>query len=195
MRSWSIDDPVSKYYPEWKGKEGSERSRIRQLLDHTSGMQSDGSQEVESSPDVVELALAAELTDEPGTHFYYNNKAVNLLAGIVQKASGKKMDALLQSDVFGPLGGSRTSFLGCATVRCGTFILVRASADATGGHGEAGPAGARPWTLEGNSADRARVVRRDHAWFAHQSLALGSSGGSPPRAHDVRRRRRTHSFC
>ncbi|MEP6495523.1 MAG: serine hydrolase [bacterium] len=99
----SIDDPVSKYYPEWK--QGRKQAiTIRQLLDHTSGMQSEGSQEVESSPDVVRLALAAELTDAPGTHFYYNNKAVNLLAGIVQKASGKKMDALLRSDVFGPLG-------------------------------------------------------------------------------------------
>jgi CubicO group peptidase (beta-lactamase class C family) len=99
----SIDDPVSKYYPEWN--QGRKRTiTIRQLLDHTSGMQSDGSQEVESSRDVVQLALAAELSDEPGTHFYYNNKAVNLLAGIVQKASGKKMDALLRSDVFGPLG-------------------------------------------------------------------------------------------
>ena len=99
----SIDDPVSKYYPEWK--QGRKQAiTIRQLLDHTSGMQSESSQEVESSPDVVQLALAAELTDKPGTHFYYNNKAVNLLAGIVQKASGKKMDALLRSDVFGPLG-------------------------------------------------------------------------------------------
>ena len=99
----SIDDSVSKYYPEWK--QGRKRAiTIRQLLDHTSGMQSDGSQEVESSPDVVRLALAAEITDEPGTRFYYNNKAVNLLAGIVHKASGKKMDALLRSDVFGPLG-------------------------------------------------------------------------------------------
>jgi CubicO group peptidase (beta-lactamase class C family) len=99
----SIDDPVSKYYPEWK--QGRKQAiTIRQLLDHTSGMQSESSQEVESSPDVVQFALAAELTDKPGTHFYYNNKAVNLLAGIVQKASGKKMDALLRSDVFGPLG-------------------------------------------------------------------------------------------
>jgi CubicO group peptidase (beta-lactamase class C family) len=99
----SIDDPVSKYYPEWK--QGKKRAiTIRQLLDHTSGMQSGESNEVELSPDVVQLALAAELTDEPGTRFYYNNKAVNLLAGIVQKASGKKMDALLRSDVFGPLG-------------------------------------------------------------------------------------------
>ncbi len=99
----SIDDPVSRFYPEWK--QGRKQAiTIRQLLDHTSGMQSDGSQEVESSPDVVRLALAAELTDEPGKTFYYNNKAVNLLAGVVQKASGKKMDALVRSDVFGPLG-------------------------------------------------------------------------------------------
>ncbi len=99
----SIDDPVSKYYPEWK--QGKKQAiTIRQLLDHTSGMQVEGSQEVESSPDVVQLALAAELTDAPGTRSYYNNKAVNLLAGIVQKASGKKMDELLRSDVFGPLG-------------------------------------------------------------------------------------------
>lgn len=99
----SIDDPVSKYYPEWK--QGRKQAiTIRQLLNHTSGMQNEGSQEVESSPDVVQLALAAELTDEPGTRFYYNNKAVNLLAGIVQKASGKKMDALLRSELFGPLG-------------------------------------------------------------------------------------------
>ena len=99
----SIDDSVSTYYPEWR--QGKKRAiTIRQLLDHTSGMQSDGSREVESSPDVVQLALAAELSDEPGTHFYYNNKAVNLLAGIVQKASGKKMDTLLRDEVFAPLG-------------------------------------------------------------------------------------------
>jgi CubicO group peptidase (beta-lactamase class C family) len=99
----SVDDSVSKYYPEWK--QGNKQAiTIRQLLDHTSGMQSDGSQEVESSRDVVQLALAAELSDVPGTHFYYNNKAVNLLAGIIERASGKKMDTLLRRDVFAPLG-------------------------------------------------------------------------------------------
>src|SRR5499426_3901727 len=42
----SIDDPVSKYYPEWR--QGAKRSiTIRQLMDHTSGMQNDGSEEVE----------------------------------------------------------------------------------------------------------------------------------------------------
>ncbi len=99
----SVDEPVTKYFPEWR--QGKKQAiTIRQLLDHTSGMQSDGSQEVESSRDVVQLALAAELSDAPGTHFYYNNKAVNLLAGIVQRASGKRMDALLRSELFAPLG-------------------------------------------------------------------------------------------
>ena len=99
----SIDDPVSTYYPEWKQGQ-KQKITLRQLLNHTSGLQTDGSHEVESSPDVVQLALAAELTDEPGSHFFYNNKAVNLLAGIVQRVAGKKMDALLASDVFAPLG-------------------------------------------------------------------------------------------
>src|ERR1700753_1974159 len=43
----SIADSVSRYYPEWR--QGKKRGiTIRQLLDHTSGLQSDGSEEVES---------------------------------------------------------------------------------------------------------------------------------------------------
>ena len=95
----SIDTPVARAYPEWR--QGQKAAiTIRQLLDHTSGMQSGESNEVETSPDVVQLALAAELSDAPGARFYYNNKAVNLLAGVVQKASGRRMDELLGSDVF-----------------------------------------------------------------------------------------------
>jgi CubicO group peptidase (beta-lactamase class C family) len=99
----SIDEPVAHYYPQWR--QGQKAAiTIRQLLDHTSGMQVGGSNEVETSPDVVQLALAAELSDAPGTRFNYNNKAVNLLAGIVQKASRKRMDELLSSDVFARMG-------------------------------------------------------------------------------------------
>src|SRR5690606_18178833 len=50
-------------------------------------------EEVNPSPDVVQLALCAELDAEPGTVWAYNNKAVNLLAGIVERASGRKLDA------------------------------------------------------------------------------------------------------
>ncbi|MEO7456233.1 MAG: serine hydrolase domain-containing protein [Gemmatimonadaceae bacterium] len=95
----SINDPVARYYPQWRQGQKA-RITIRQLLDHTSGMQVGESNEVETSPDVVQLALAAELSDAPGARFNYNNKAVNLLAGIVHKATGRRMDELLISDVF-----------------------------------------------------------------------------------------------
>ncbi len=100
-----MDQPVSDFYPEWK--QGRKKAiTIKQLLNHTSGLQNfpQADLEIYPSPDFVQLALTAELTDEPGAVFSYNNKAVNLLAGIVQKASGKRMDSYIRDEIFAPLG-------------------------------------------------------------------------------------------
>lgn len=101
----SLDEPVSTYYPEWR--QGRKRGvTIRHLLTQTSGLQADRmtGTEVYPAPDFVQLALCAELTDDPGTRFFYNNKATNLLAGVVQKISGKRLDDYLEAEVFAPLG-------------------------------------------------------------------------------------------
>lgn len=101
----SLDQPVSELYPEWRrGRE--RRITVRQLLNHTSGQQnvSTTDVELESSPDLMQLALAAELVAEPGRAWAYDNKAVNLLSGIVRKASGKSMDEHLRERLFAPLG-------------------------------------------------------------------------------------------
>jgi len=100
----SLDEPVCDFYPEWN--QGRKKLiTIRQILNHTSGLQADQrTEEIYASPDFVQLALAAELTTDPGTAFFYNNKAVNLLAGIVQKASGQRMDQYLDARIFAPLG-------------------------------------------------------------------------------------------
>ena len=101
----SVDQPVYEFYPEWK--QGRKKSiTIKHLLNHTSGLQNETRADVEiyPSPDFVQLALAAELSNDPGTFFAYNNKAVNLLAGIVQKASGKRMDLYIRDEIFTPLG-------------------------------------------------------------------------------------------
>jgi CubicO group peptidase (beta-lactamase class C family) len=86
----SVDEPVHTWYPEWR--QGKKRAiTIRHLLTQTSGIQADkmtGS-EVHGSPDLVQLALCAELADDPGAKFFYNNKASNLLAGLVRRISGK----------------------------------------------------------------------------------------------------------
>lgn len=101
----SVDQPVSDFYPEWK--QGMKKDiTIRMLMNHTSGMQNAPNTSVEMypSPDFVKLALAAEITDKPGTKFSYNNKAVNLLGGIVKLLTRKRLDNYLYEKVFEPLG-------------------------------------------------------------------------------------------
>lgn len=108
----SIDEPVSSIYPEWT--QGKKRGiTVRMLLDHTSGLQNvpNAGVELESAPDLVKLALAAELDNEPGTTFSYNNKATNLLSGIVQTLSGQPMDRYLEGKLFAPLGITQFSWL------------------------------------------------------------------------------------
>jgi len=99
----SLDQPVSDFYPEWI--QGRKRQiTIRHLLNHTSGLQNvPSSVEINVSPNFVQFALAAELSDSPGSKFSYNNKAVNLLAGIVWRASGTRMDRLIAKQIFEPL--------------------------------------------------------------------------------------------
>jgi CubicO group peptidase (beta-lactamase class C family) len=102
----SVDQPVYEFYPEWN--QGRKKNiTIKHILNHTSGLQNNSQTtgiEIYPSPDFVQLALAAELSDDPGTVFSYNNKAVNLLAGIVKKASGKRMDLYIRDEIFTPLG-------------------------------------------------------------------------------------------
>lgn len=101
----SIDQPITDFYPEWK--QGMKKDvTIRMLLNHTSGIQNVpiASEEINSSPDMVKLALSAEIVTKPGTVFSYNNKAVNLLSGIVKILTHKRLDSYLRDSIFTPLG-------------------------------------------------------------------------------------------
>jgi CubicO group peptidase (beta-lactamase class C family) len=100
----SLDEPVAAWYPQWQN--GPKRAiTLRQLMNHTSGLAAQPTpEEVYASRDLVGLALAADLANPPGSRFFYNDKAVNLLAGIVEKASGKKLDEYLRDELFAPLG-------------------------------------------------------------------------------------------
>lgn len=101
----SLDTPVHTFFPEWA--QGRKRDiTVRMLLDHTSGLQNapNAGEEIYPAPDAVQLALAAELSSTPGEAFAYNNKATNLLAGVIAKASGKPMDVYINERLFRPLG-------------------------------------------------------------------------------------------
>lgn len=107
----SVDTPVYYFYPEWK--QGYKKDvTIRNLLSHTSGMQTEENVcELYQVPDAIRMALATDFNCSPGSQFRYNNKAVNLLAGIVEKAAGTNIHNYLKSRLFLPLGISSDTWL------------------------------------------------------------------------------------
>ena len=100
----SIDDLVCQYLPEWRKVKVKNKISIRDILAHTSGLKAKRTGiEVEISPDIVQQALVAPLIDQPGKHFFYNNKAVNLLPEIIKRVSGKNIELFLKERLFEPL--------------------------------------------------------------------------------------------
>ena len=100
----TLDEPVYKYFPEWNQGRKS-KITVRHLLMNRSGLQSfPTTEEIYRQRDFVQLALAAELTEDPGVQFRYNNKAINLLPAIVKKIAGKTIDVFLGEELFQPMG-------------------------------------------------------------------------------------------
>lgn len=100
----SIDQPVHTIYPEWN--QGIKKDiTVKHLLTMTSGLQNeyDPGTELFPSSDIIQLALSADVIETPGTIWRYNNKAFSLLAGVVQKLSGKPMDVYIKERLFKPL--------------------------------------------------------------------------------------------
>ncbi len=101
----SLDIPIATYFPEWRQGQ-KQLITLRHLVNMTSGIQNNpnASVEIYPSPDFVQLALAAELSDKPGETWNYNNKALNLMAGVIEKITGQRMDLYIGERLFKPLG-------------------------------------------------------------------------------------------
>lgn len=117
----SIDDPVEKYLPEFKGQmvqgpsggppvAASHPILIREILSHTSGMP--------NLPDDFATPLAERvkgyghtpLASQPGTKFVYVNAGINTVGRIVEVVSGKPYEQFLQERILTPLGMTDTTF-------------------------------------------------------------------------------------
>lgn len=99
------DVKVSEFFPEWR--QGRKRDiTLRHLMTHTSGLQNQltTTGELYPAPDRVQLALCAKIDEEPGTVFAYNNKAVMVIVGLIERATGQKADAFARAELFEPLG-------------------------------------------------------------------------------------------
>ncbi len=96
----SIDIPMYTFIPEWENDSKS-KITLRHILNHTSGIEAlHTSKEIYKQRDFVEYAIHSELVSEPGSEFFYNNRAVNVLARVVEKLSGERLDIFMQQNLF-----------------------------------------------------------------------------------------------
>jgi CubicO group peptidase (beta-lactamase class C family) len=105
----SLDDRVSKYLP---GISGGDRITLRQLLNHTSGLQDYWPQDYSfaamsrpTSPQgIVDKWAKKPLDFQPGEQWQYSNTGYVVAGMIAEKVSGEKLMAYLKRRIFDPLG-------------------------------------------------------------------------------------------
>jgi len=106
----SLNDPVSKYFPEADRAHG--RIRLHDLITQTGGVRGALSAEFPgpAAIDAVRFYLHQEVLHPPGTHFDYHQQGLTLLLACVQKAVGQDVQTFAQRELFGPLGIERNEW-------------------------------------------------------------------------------------
>jgi len=101
----SLDDEVSKFFPEDMPAEPSQQlksMRVRDLLCMSTGHESEP-RFIGEDP-WTKIFLNHKVSFKPGTHFLYNTPATYMLSAIVQKQTGKPVLEYLKPRLFEPLG-------------------------------------------------------------------------------------------
>jgi CubicO group peptidase (beta-lactamase class C family) len=109
----SIDEPVSKYIPQFKdARLGETRPQreitIRDVLTHTSGLSGDQAV-VESLEKTAEELAKRPLKFEPGTKWEYS-PGLNVCGRVIEVASGQSFEDFLAKRIFAPLQMTRSTF-------------------------------------------------------------------------------------
>ena len=114
----SIDQKIVEFFPEHSSQDTGLKSQItiRDLLTMTAGFQwneadlgSATSSEtiMGNAPDPVAYMFSLPMANTPGKVFTYNGGATQLLAAIIQKATGLPLDTFAHKYLFTPLGITR----------------------------------------------------------------------------------------
>jgi CubicO group peptidase (beta-lactamase class C family) len=132
----ALDDPLSKYLPDYPQGQGI---TIRQLLNHSSGVQSytgiaGWMVEKNTSRALTTDELIAEFKDlpppsKPGERWDYNNSGYVLVGAVIEKVTGKPWHQAVEERIAAPLNLS--------TIRFGETRLAGMAQGYTGG--ESGP--------------------------------------------------------
>lgn len=113
----ALDDDIRKFLPEMP--DYGAPITVQHLLSHTSGLRDwgalmaaagwDRGTRVYTQADVLDIARRQRsLNHSPGTDYSYTNTGYNLLALIVERASGRSFQAFTAERLFAPLGMGAT---------------------------------------------------------------------------------------
>ena len=126
----SLDDPVSKYLPEFKklsirmkNKKGKWENvpaknvlTIRMVMNHTGGFPFETPSKIKkgwsssSLRDTAREAARNPIRFEPGTRALYSNTGIDIGAAVIEVVTGKPWEVFLKERVLDPLGMKNTTF-------------------------------------------------------------------------------------
>jgi len=125
----SLDDPIEKYLPEFKGlmvavendaehvllKKPARLITVRDVMSHTSGMPFKSAMEHPtldglSLKDAVRSYAMTPLLHPPGSKYLYSNAGINTGARIIEVVTGMKYEDFMDQRLFKPLGMHDTTF-------------------------------------------------------------------------------------
>ncbi|MDR9366932.1 MAG: glycoside hydrolase family 3 N-terminal domain-containing protein [Balneolaceae bacterium] len=107
----SLDDPISKYIPEFN--EGLKKEiTIRHFLLHTSGLPAFRIyvDELRTRNELVEAVRNEPLINDPGEEYVYSDLGFILLAEIIEEVTGKRIDEYVHDEFYEPMGMTSTTF-------------------------------------------------------------------------------------
>ena len=119
-----LDASVERYLPEWAGgpqPEWRHRVTVRHLLTHTSGLPAfkeywratssrTTAKPSTSKEETLDKIFAEPLDYEPGAKEVYSDLGIILMAEIIERLTGQKLDTLARAYIFSPLAMSNTMF-------------------------------------------------------------------------------------
>ena len=108
-----LDDPVSKYLPEFANTTLKDGSRavvtVRHALTHTSGLRFEKNKPVTSLREAVGQMVSNPLDFQPGSSWKYS-RSLDVTARIAEEVSGLEFSEYMSRRLFDPLGMTDTTF-------------------------------------------------------------------------------------
>ncbi|MBD0746639.1 serine hydrolase [Streptomyces sp. CBMA152] len=115
----SLGAPIEQYLPGVVAGNGHDGNAItiRQLLQHTSGIPTNGNPQAKANPDgtyalaeVVRDGLRLPSASTPGAAFHYSNTNYQILSMLVERVTGMPLSKAVTNRIIEPLGLTRTTY-------------------------------------------------------------------------------------